>query len=62
MNRRIGLIGDVHAEDQRLDTAIDALQAAGCDLLLCTGDLCDWPGIRKPFLGHLSEIYGFSLT
>ncbi len=44
MNRRIGLIGDVHAEDQRLSAAINALEAAGCDLLLCIGDLCDGPG------------------
>ncbi len=42
--RRIGLIGDVHAEHARLETAISALLRAGADTLLCTGDLCDGPG------------------
>lgn len=41
---RIGLIGDVHAEHERLATAIDTLLAQGADTLLCTGDLCDGPG------------------
>jgi len=42
--RRIGLIGDVHAEHARLETAISTLLSAGADTLLCTGDLCDGPG------------------
>ena len=40
----LGLIGDVHAEHERLETAIDTLLHAGADTLLCTGDLCDGPG------------------
>lgn len=42
--RRIGLIGDVHAEHARLETAISTLLAAGADTLICTGDICDGPG------------------
>ena len=41
---RIGVIGDVHAQDQRLATAIDTLLQAGADVLLCTGDLSDGDG------------------
>ena len=41
---QLGLIGDVHAEHERLETAINVLLEAGADTLLCTGDLCDGPG------------------
>jgi len=41
---KLGLIGDVHAEHERLETAITCLLEAGADTLLCTGDLCDGPG------------------
>ncbi|MBX3226093.1 MAG: metallophosphoesterase family protein [Labilithrix sp.] len=38
---RFGLIGDVHAEDQLLARALDAIAAAKVDRVLCTGDLVD---------------------
>src|SRR5687768_10965361 len=38
---RLGCIGDVHAEDEHLRTALDALAAGGVDRILCTGDLAD---------------------
>ena len=41
---RLGLIGDVHAEDERLDVALRALAAANVDKILCTGDVVDGPG------------------
>lgn len=41
---RFGLIGDVHAEHERLDVAIAALKAAKVDGLLCCGDLVDGHG------------------
>jgi predicted phosphodiesterase len=41
---RLGLIGDVHAEDARLLVALDALAAARVDRVLCTGDLVDGLG------------------
>lgn len=41
---RFGLIGDVHAEDQLLARALDALAAAKVDRVLCTGDLVDGLG------------------
>ena len=43
-NRRIGLIGDVHAEDKRLQAAISYLQLADVDSLICTGDIVDGNG------------------
>lgn len=42
--RRLGLIGDVHAEDERLRVAIAALTAAKVDRILCCGDLVDGHG------------------
>lgn len=42
--RRLGIIGDVHAEDDALTLAIEHLLDAGVDALLCTGDLADGPG------------------
>jgi putative phosphoesterase len=42
--RRLGLIGDVHAEDERLRIAIAALAAEKVDRILCCGDLVDGHG------------------
>lgn len=42
--RRLGIIGDVHAEDAALELAIEHLQNEGVDTLLCTGDIADGPG------------------
>ena len=41
---RFGLIGDVHAEHERLQVALRALGEAGVDRLLCVGDLVDGYG------------------
>jgi predicted phosphodiesterase len=41
---RLGLIGDVHAEDALLQRAIEELGARGAERLLCVGDLVDGPG------------------
>ena len=42
--RRAGLIGDIHAEDDYLDAAIDFLSTQRLDAILCTGDVVDGPG------------------
>jgi len=42
--RRLGLIGDVHAEDERLRVAIAALNAEKVERILCCGDLVDGHG------------------
>lgn len=42
--RRFGIIGDVHAEDERLRVALTALSKANLDRLLCCGDLVDGQG------------------
>jgi predicted phosphodiesterase len=39
--RRVGLIGDVHAEAGLLEQSIRFLQGEGVDTLLCMGDLVD---------------------
>jgi predicted phosphodiesterase len=41
---RLGLIGDVHAEDERLSATIDAFHEERVDVVLCTGDLVDGRG------------------
>jgi predicted phosphodiesterase len=41
---RLGLIGDVHAEDERLRVALSALAAERVDRILCSGDIVDGPG------------------
>lgn len=41
---RIGLIGDVHAEHQRLEIALDRLHSMNVDAILCTGDIVDGQG------------------
>jgi predicted phosphodiesterase len=41
---RFGLIGDVHAEHERLQVAITALTASKVDGILCCGDLVDGHG------------------
>ena len=41
---RLGLIGDVHAEDERLGVAIAALTAERVDRILCSGDIVDGHG------------------
>ena len=45
-DRRIGVIGDVHAENRRLETAIAFLTTQGVDSILCTGDIVD--GVGNP--------------
>ena len=44
MLRKIGIIGDVHAEDHHLELAITTLSTAGAEALLCTGDITDGSG------------------
>src|SRR5690348_4599860 len=41
---RIGLIGDVHGEDERLETALARFDALGAATVLCTGDIPDGSG------------------
>ena len=41
---RLGLIGDVHAEDRLLGLALDAMQRLRVERILCTGDLVDGQG------------------
>lgn len=39
--RRFALIGDVHAEDERLQTALTAVKRANVEHILCVGDVAD---------------------
>ncbi|HZS04108.1 MAG TPA: metallophosphoesterase family protein [Blastocatellia bacterium] len=42
--RRIGAIGDIHAEDARLETALRFLKGQNLDLMVAVGDITDGPG------------------
>ncbi len=44
MVTRIGIIGDVHAEHERLAQALRFLEREGVDTVICTGDLADGTG------------------
>lgn len=41
--RRIGIVGDVHAEDAFLEIALCFLHTQNVDAILCTGDVVDGP-------------------
>lgn len=41
---RVGIVGDVHAEDEALELVLDELTRRGVDALLCVGDVVDGPG------------------
>jgi predicted phosphodiesterase len=42
--RRIGLLGDIHAEDSSVALALRALTDAGVDRVMAVGDIVDGPG------------------
>lgn len=42
--RRVGAIGDIHAEDDALARVLDYLQRLALDLVLAVGDIVDGPG------------------
>lgn len=42
--RTLGVVGDVHAEHQRLERALNLFAAQGVDAVICTGDIADGPG------------------
>ena len=44
MAKKIGIIGDVHAEDAALASAIDWLDKKNVDVIVCTGDIADGLG------------------
>lgn len=41
---RIGVLGDIHAEDASLDVALRFLEDAGVDQVMSVGDIVDGPG------------------
>lgn len=41
---RLGVLGDVHAQDELLEAALALLASLSVDAVLCTGDVVDGPG------------------
>ncbi len=54
---RLGLIGDVHAEDELLAATLAFLQRRELDLIVCTGDLADGPGSMKRCVELLEQAH-----
>lgn len=52
---RLGIIGDVHAEDDRLKAAIDMLLQKNVDAIVCTGDIVDGTGCPDTCITLLKE-------
>ncbi len=55
MVTRIGIIGDVHAEHERLERALTFLAGEGVDTVICTGDLADGQGCLERCVALLAE-------
>jgi len=53
--RRIGLIGDLHAEDEALAFAVGELKKRGAETLLQVGDIVDGPGDLNRTVALLRE-------
>ncbi|MBX3251803.1 MAG: metallophosphoesterase family protein [Myxococcales bacterium] len=53
--RRVGVLGDVHAEDVAVETAIADLHARGVDAVLCVGDIADGKGDLERTVALLKE-------
>lgn len=52
---RVGAIGDIHAEDSRLEAALHFLAKEGVDAVLAVGDIVDGPGDTLRSCQLLSE-------
>lgn len=52
---RIGLIGDIHAEDNYLALALEALETLKPATILCVGDIADGPGSVNRCVDLLQE-------
>jgi putative phosphoesterase len=52
---RIGLLGDVHAEDEALDLALRVFADEGVDLVVAVGDIVDGPGSADRCCQMLAE-------
>jgi predicted phosphodiesterase len=53
--RRVGLIGDVHAEDEALAFVLTELKKLGAETLLQVGDIADGPGDLSRSIALLRE-------
>src|SRR5882724_11084143 len=60
--RRVGLIGDLHAEDEALEFALGELKTLGAETLLQVGDIADGPGDLSRSIALLREAAPGALT
>jgi len=55
MIRRLGVLGDVHGEHERLAQALDWFAGQGLDAVICTGDVADGVGCLNRCCALLRE-------
>jgi predicted phosphodiesterase len=53
--RRLGIVGDVHCENETLERVLDTLGTMNVDAVLCVGDLVDGPGDANAALALLES-------
>jgi putative phosphoesterase len=53
---RIGLLGDIHAEDEALDQALAVFAEANVDSVMAVGDIVDGPGHVERCCARLAEV------
>lgn len=51
--KKVGIVGDIHAEDKSFVNAIAFLKSKNCDQVYCTGDLCDGYGSSENVIRFL---------
>lgn len=53
--KRIGYLGDIHAEDQRLEIALREISKQSVDIIVAVGDIVDGPGDIERTVALLQE-------
>jgi putative phosphoesterase len=53
--RRVGVLGDIHCEDDRLETALRFFETGSLDLICAVGDIVDGPGDPNRTINLLIE-------
>ena len=53
--KKLGVIGDVHAEHHRLEAALEHLQCLDTDAIVCTGDIVDGIGCPNESIQLLGD-------
>ncbi len=53
--KKVGIIGDIHAEDKAIVNVVAYMKSKECDHIYCTGDLCDGYGSTENVIRLLTK-------